>query len=77
MLTRCLGLDQQLKSCRLKAESLMDPTCVDASWDESVSNNTTLRVQMINLPLSEALWDYVYAVVSNLVRDFLMLKVSP
>lgn len=39
----------QTKSCRLKAEPLMDPFCVDAGWDESVSKNITLKVQMIHL----------------------------
>lgn len=32
-----LGMDKQLKSRCLKAESLMDPFCVSAHRDESVS----------------------------------------
>jgi len=51
VLMRYLGLDKQLKSRCLKAESLMNPFCVDAGWDESVSKNITLKVQMILLLL--------------------------
>lgn len=66
----------QTDACCLKAESLMDPFCVDAGWDESGSKNITLKVQMIHLLPGEGLQDYVYAVASNLMREFLRLKLS-
>lgn len=45
-----LGLGKELKSCHLKAVSLVDPFCVDAGWHESVSTNT-LEVQMTHFLL--------------------------
>lgn len=55
--------------------SLMDPFCVDAGWDESVSMNT-LKVQIIHFLLLEHSGINIYAVVSSLCGEVLRMNLS-